>query len=180
MNLPSLPFLGRRQSDWDFASLWPSLQRARHCLLTSRLSAGDPHSAKVRISMTSAEGEPHLWIMVPRDSHTALDVAADPDVTLSFVDPRSLRLIHLTGQVALMESHHDPVYLHPSVQNEPQLSIVEGEQDFVMMRVDLPSDQRPRSSLGEFREEHSEFSVSRPFALAGTPARVASSSSETA
>jgi len=162
MNLPNLPFLGRRHADWDFHSLWPSLQRARHCMLTTRLSSGDPHAAKVRISMSSADGPPHLWIMVPRDSRIALDIEVDPGVTLSFVDPRTQRLVHLTGQVAMVEAHHNPVYLHPSVQHEPQLNVVEGEQDFVMLRVDIPSDQRPRVNADADRGLHSDFGLSRP------------------
>jgi|GEM_PF-2591272 len=165
MNLPNLPFLGRRQADWDFPSLWPSLQRARSCLLTTRLAAVDPHAAKVRISMSSADGPPHLWIMVPRDSRVALDVEIDPEVTLSFVDPRSQRLVHLTGQVSLVEAHHNPVWLHPSVQHAPELNVVEGEQDFVMLRVDLPADQRARVNPEPGRDAAGEFSLSRPQGL---------------
>jgi hypothetical protein len=159
MNLPNLPFLSRR-NDGDFQSVWPSLQRARHCMVTTRLASGAPHAAQVRISMTSGDGSPHVWLMVPRDSRVALDVEIDPDVTLSFVDPRTRQLVHLTGEVALVEAHHDPVYLHPSVRQEPQLAVVEGEQDFVMLRVDIPSDQQPRTQVTDTRTV--DFSASRP------------------
>lgn len=159
MNLPNLPFLSRR-NDGDFHSVWPALQRAHHCMVTTRLASGDPHAARVRISMTSGDGPPHVWLMVPRDSRVARDVDLDPALTLSFVEPRSQQLVHLTGEVALVEAHHDPVYLHPSVRHAPDLNIVEGEQDFVMLRVDLPSDQRPRTQMDGAHP--ADFSVSRP------------------
>jgi hypothetical protein len=98
--------------------------------------------------------------MVPRDSRVARDIDLDPNLTLSFVEPRSQQLVHLTGEVALVEAHHDPVYLHPSVRHAPDLNIVEGEQDFVMLRVDVPSDQRPRTQMGDARQ--ADFSTSRP------------------
>jgi hypothetical protein len=160
MNLPNLSFLGRRGNDWDFHALWPSLQRARHCMVTTRLNSGNPHAARVRISMTSGDGPPHVWLMVPRDSRLAQDIELDPSLTLSFTEPRSQQLVHLTGEVALVEAHHNPVYLHPSVRHAPDLTVVEGEQDFVMLRVDIPSDQRPRTQMDGVRPV--DFSMSRP------------------
>ncbi len=109
---------------------------SRRCVITTRSEAGEPHSRKLRFSNYSVEGAPALLFLIPKDGDIAHDIARDPSLVLSVLDPRSARLIHVEGLGALFDGHHSPAYLDPSVR-APQLNVIAGEVDFVLLRVEI-------------------------------------------
>ncbi len=127
--------------------------RAKNCVLTTTTLQGEPHARMVRIATCSNEHGSHLWFVIPRDSDLASDIAFDPQVTLSVMNARSLKLVHVPGCATLVGARHNPVYLHRSLVDASTLNVVRDELDFSLLRIDIDEHEQPVASRSELHHD---------------------------
>ena len=83
--------------------LWQRLRALRQCTLTTRTPYGELHSRSQRLQNRSLDdGEP-LWFFIERGSDLVLDVHADPQVELAFVD-RDGSVIRIVGKASVVSA----------------------------------------------------------------------------
>lgn len=125
--------------------------KAKNCVLTTTTSYGDPHAHMIRIATCSNDQGAHLWFVIPRECDIAEDVAQCADVTLSVMNSRSMKLVHVQGRATLLGARHDPVYLDHSVRAAPALNVVRDELNFSLLRVDVDESEQPVHSRSELQ-----------------------------
>ena len=154
MSLPSL-----------FSRVGPHglFQRSSHCVLTTITPAGAPQARRVRVATCSRESG-HLWFVVARESGIVSEVAREPSVMLSALNPETNELVHVLGTGSVMGPRHSPLYLAPGFDQAPALSVVGDELDISLLRVDV-SDNAAGDETGDTQPPHRIFRLfqaSRP------------------
>jgi hypothetical protein len=117
------------------------LTKATQCRLLTRMRSGQCHARAVRLFGWSQAKHPSLWFVIPRQTQLASGIRSVADVMVEISDPSLSRAILVGGQAKLVESRHEPVYLHPSVRSA-SVRIDSDPLDFVFLRVEVrPADE---------------------------------------
>lgn len=111
-------------------------ERSRNCVLTTITGTGHPQARKVRVAACSDDGK-HLWFVIPKGGGIAADVPFEPRVMLSVIDPDSQQLVHVSGLADVIGYSHEPLYLAPEFRQGQALSVVSGDADIALLRVDV-------------------------------------------
>ncbi len=161
-----IPFLNRRDSEdeWALGLLVSLAETGSKCVITTRSRTGEPHVRKVRVSNYAFDDMPTLLFVIPRDAEIAADLMRDASLTLSVRDPRTGSVMHMEGTGTLYVGEHTPAYLHPSVRHQPNLQVVAGQVDFMLLRVEIPMVD---GHMAESQPVDIDLSVVPP--LRGTP-----------
>jgi hypothetical protein len=112
------------------------LSKTTQCRLLTRTRAGECHARTARLFGWSTGAASRLWFVVPRHSRLACGVQRGTEIMVEISDPKLARTFHAAGRARLIESRHEPVYLHPSVDSS-MLRIDSDPLDFVFVRVEL-------------------------------------------
>jgi hypothetical protein len=139
MHLPLLFRIGTSTADSQAALqslLQRGLSKTSQCRLLTRTRSGECHARTARLFGWSFGATTTLWFVVPRHSQLASGVHSGAEVMVEISEPKLARHLHVAGRARLVESRHEPVYLHPSVRNSA-LRIDSDPLDFVFVRVEL-------------------------------------------
>ena len=72
-----------------------------YAVFATRGSDGAPLHARP-MAYRSVEGDGDLWFFSKKDSRKAKEIAADPQVLISFADPRAQHFVSITGRAEIV------------------------------------------------------------------------------
>jgi len=142
----NIPFrLRMRPEATDLQSvLQRLLSRHSRCRVLTRTRWGQRNALLLRLFNWNIGPRSDLWFLVPKGSGVALDALRDPEVSVEIANPSTRKAVRVEGRAKLVNSHHEPVYLHPSVQGAG-VKVAADPLAFDFLRVELRSDSRARA-----------------------------------
>jgi general stress protein 26 len=83
--------------------LWEMIKDIRFAMFTTRHANGHLHARPMTTQNRSVDENASLWFFMARDSEPAVDLMADPVVSVAYCDPGSDRYVSISGHAALFE-----------------------------------------------------------------------------
>lgn len=114
----------------------PLFERGKRCVLTTLSASGHLHTRKLKVGTCSDDGS-RLWFVIPSGEGIDAEIAHNPSVTVSVIDPDTLSLVHVSGVATPLRERSSPLYLRPNFTQALALNVVPAELDFTLLRVDL-------------------------------------------
>jgi hypothetical protein len=116
----------------------PLFERGKRCVLTTLSAGGRLQARKLKVATCSDDGT-RLWFVVPSGDGIDAEIAHNPSVTVSVIDPDTLSLVHVSGVATPLRERSSPLYLRPNFRQALALHVVPAELDFTLLRIDLDS-----------------------------------------
>lgn len=114
----------------------PLFERGKRCVLTTLSASGHLHTRKLKVGTCSDDGS-RLWFVIPSGEGIDSEIAHNPSVTVSVIDPDTLSLVHVSGVATPLRERSSPLYLRPNFRQALALNVVPDQIDFMLLRVDL-------------------------------------------
>jgi general stress protein 26 len=104
--------------------LWRRIRTLRRCSVTTRMPDGEPHTRTLRLQNHALQPGEALWFLVDSGGDVGPEVAANPEVDLTFVD-REGSHVCITGQARLIGHPQPGRQAHHAAANDQPLALLE-------------------------------------------------------
>jgi general stress protein 26 len=104
--------------------LWRHIRALRRCSVTTRTPYGERHTRTLRLQNHALRPGEALWFLVDSAGDVGPDVAANPEVDLSFVEQDGSRVC-ITGQARLIGHVQRHEGAAPAAANDQPLALLE-------------------------------------------------------